>query len=445
MLVRVLYRGYLLGRRVTAWLQRRFTPAGGFVLVGLALTATASDPEHTLGWQAFVVLAAMLGMAVLMTPFFRGKFAVQRHGPRFATAGEPFSLRIRVANLSGRPQRGLEYLEDLREADVSLAEFRARLQPGRRTRSFRLSGPLPPVRRAQTRAEPLPPMPAGSHAEVRIDVLPHRRGPLVLAGGLIGRPDPLGLLRSFCRAPLPQTVLVLPRRFPLAPPPMPGQSQYQRGGVALAAGVGESEEFVALRDYRRGDSLRRVHWRTTARLGRPIVKEYQDEHFIRHALVLDTFCEAADDARFEEAVAVAASFACTVPDQDSLLDLLFVGPHTVCVTTGRGVGHEQQMLEVLAAVKPCRESKLEALRSLVMQHHEALSGCVLVFLDWDEPRRQVVRQLRMVRVPTLVMVIVPPRTAETFDRGPAGDQPDRLLVLESGRVGEGLQQLGDRR
>ena len=97
----------------------------------------------------------------------------------------------------------------------------------------------------------------------------------------------------------------------------------------MAAGVGESEEFVALREYRRGDSLRRVHWRSAARRGELIVKEYQDEYFVRHALVLDTFCEASRDALFEEAVAVAASFACTVPDQDSLLDLLFVGPKTV--------------------------------------------------------------------------------------------------------------------
>ena len=56
---------------------------------------------------------------------------------------------------------------------------------------------------------------------------------------------------------------------------LPGKSHYQRGGVAMAAGVGEMEEFVALREYRRGDSLRRVHWRSTARLGELVVKEFR--------------------------------------------------------------------------------------------------------------------------------------------------------------------------
>src|SRR2546430_12423661 len=49
-------------------------------------------------------------------------------------------------------------------------------------------------------------------------------------------------------------------------------------------------------------SLRRVHWRSAARVGRPVVKEYQDEFFVRHALVLDTFAERAESDVFEEAV-----------------------------------------------------------------------------------------------------------------------------------------------
>jgi len=278
--------------------------------------------------------------------------------------------------------------------------------------------------------------------EVKVEIVAYRRGPLILQGGLLARTDPFGLVRSYCRVKSPQTVLVLPRRYPLPPLTLPGQSHYQRGGVALAAGVGESEEFVALREYRRGDSLRRVHWRSAARLGELVVKEFQDEYFVRHALVLDTFCEASQDGLFEEAVAVAASFACTVPDQESLLDLMFVGPSTVCVTSGRGVGHAQQMLEVLAAVRPFREPRFDELEALVMEHGQSLSGCLLVLMDWDEPRRALVRRLKSMRLPTLVMVMVPRGAKDTFDLGLPEDQPDRLLVLESGHVREGLQRLG---
>jgi uncharacterized protein (DUF58 family) len=441
MLIRWLHRVYLGGRHCTAWLRRRFTPAGAFVLVGSALTVSAADPEQTVGMQVFLVLLTFLGFAWVAALFFRGTFALERQAPRFVTAGDPFTLRVQIRNLSGRTQTGLEYLEDLQDPPVTVAEFAARLRPGRENRSFRLGGPLPPIRAARTRPTPVPPLPARGQVDLETSVVAYRRGPLVLAGGWLARPDPFGLFRALRRVPLPQTVLVLPRRYVLPPLTLPGAAQYQRGGVALAAGVGESEEFVALREYRRGDSLRRVHWRTSARLGQPIVKEYQDEYYTRHALVLDTHCEAAREAVFEEAVAVAASFACTVPDQESLLDLLFVGPRTVCVTSGRGVGHTQQMLEVLAAVRPCPNPRLAELEAMVWQHRGSLSGCLLVLLDWDEPRRALVRHLKALRLPTLAMVVVPHGQAARFEPGPAADQPDRLLVLEAGRVRQDLQQL----
>ena len=81
---------------------------------------------------------------------------------------------------------------------------------------------------------------------------------------------------------------------------------------------------MSLRDYRPGDPLRRVHWRSYAKTGEPVVKEFQDEYFTRHALILDTFAVPGGDEAFEEAVSVAASFACTLLTQESLLDLLFL-------------------------------------------------------------------------------------------------------------------------
>lgn len=474
-MTRLLHRGYLASRRLAAWARRRCTPAGAFVLIGLVLSGSSGDPEQTLGVQVFLVLLGLLVLAIATAPFFRATFTLERQVPRFVTAGDTFSLRVRLRNRSPRTERGLEYIEDLRDPPVTLAEFAARLRPGRENRSFRMGASLPPIRAARADAAGLPPAPAGATVEVQTEITAYRRGPLVLAGGWVARRDPLGLFRALCHVPAPQTVLVLPRRYPLPPLALPGQTQYQRGGVAMAAGVGESEEFVALREYRRGDSLRRVHWRSTARLGEPIVKEFQDEFFVRHALVLDTFCEASRDLLFEEAVAVAASFACTVPDQDSLLDLMFVGPQTVCVTSGRGVGHAQQMLEVLAAVKPCREPRLPELEALVLRHSSTLSGCLLVLIEWDEARRVLVQRLKRLGLPTLVMVLARPAEARSLRgtwtgakpgegtttargepvlsrssptehepgaRRSAEVQPERFVVLESGRVSEGLLELG---
>jgi len=167
------------------------------------------------------------------------------------------------------------------------------------------------------------------------------------------------------------------------------------------------------------------------------VREYQDEFFVRHALVLDTFTPAPTPA-FEEAVSVAASLACSVNTQESLLDLLFVGTEAHAVTAGRGVGHVDRMLEILAAVRPCRDRPFDTLARLVLERQGALSGAICVLLDWDEPRRQLVARLRGLDVPTLVLLVT--------ERGHAGasvDDVDALGVhrLEVGRVAEGLAAL----
>jgi uncharacterized protein (DUF58 family) len=247
-------------------------------------------------------------------------------------------------------------------------------------------------------------------------------------------------LRALAKVPLPQTTLILPRRYRLPPVSFPGTLKYQDGGVALASRVGQSEEFVALRDYRHGDPLRHIHWRSWAKACKPVVKEFEDEFFVRHALVLDTFTEYPHSEFFEEAVSVAASFACAVQTQESLLDLLFVGPQSYCFTAGRGLAHTDQMLEILASVRACADQPFGALERLVLNHIAAVSGCICVLLDWDEQRRNFVEKIKQLNIPLLVLVIVGPGSSK-LDPGPMRDEPTRFRVLELGQIEEGLARL----
>jgi uncharacterized protein (DUF58 family) len=235
-------------------------------------------------------------------------------------------------------------------------------------------------------------------------------------------------------------VLILPRRYPLPPLALPGALRYQQGGVALAANVGRSEEFVALREYRRGDPLRHIHWRSWAKAGKPIVKEFEDEFFVRHALVLDTFDDEPNSEILEEAVSVAASFACAVLTQESLLDLLFVGNQSYCFTAGRGLAHADQMLEILASVKNCADKPFATLDQLVLNHISAVSGCVCVLLRWDDARRHFITTLRALGIPLLVLLVARPGEKKP-DAGPMRDEPENFHFLEIGQIEAQLAQL----
>ena len=413
--------------------------AGGF----LVAAAVGVDVENNVIYQEFALLLALLIAAFVTSRFFRAKFSATRILPRFGTAGKPLSYRVRLKNLTGQPQLGLTLLENFADPRPSFAEwFALQLAENKRLRPFQVSerrrnNPFHLVNPVEV---PAPPLAAQGETEVDVEILPLRRGILRFSGLTVARSDPLGLFRAFHRMSLPQAALILPKRYWLPPMALPGTMKYQQGGVALAANIGRSEEFVSLRDYRRGDPLRHIHWRSWARAGRPIVKEFEDEYFVRHALILDTFTDEPHSEILEEAVSVAASFACTVLTQESLLDLLFVGAESYCFTAGRGLAHADQMLEILASVRACVEKPFAVLEHLVIAHVSVVSGCICVLQKWDESRKDLVEKLRALRVPVLVFVIAQPGKTD-LDAGPLRTEPGTFHVLEIGKIEEQLGEL----
>ena len=442
----IIYRIYRIVSSTRYRLGRRLTRPGLAVLGGIMLAGLLStDISASLSYQVWALLICLMGVSLVAAQFFRGRFSAERLLPRLGTVAQPVFYRVVIRSKSRRPQTGLVLLENLADPRPSFDEFVA-LQKAeeRRVRSFSLARRLKPWSFALARVKevPLPPLRPGQSVEVTLELTPLRRGHVRFQALTVARPDPLGLIKSFARFPLRQSLLVLPRRYPLPAVPLPGSMKYQQGGVALASSVGQSEEFIALREYRPGDPLRHIHWRSWARVGKPVVKEFQDEFFVRHALILDTFTDHPNSEVFEEAVSVAASFACSIQTQESLLDLLFVGPEAYCFTSGRGLAHTDQMLEILASVRICREKGFDDLEALVLNHVSAVSGCICVLLAWDERRQQFVKRLKTLGLPLLVLVVTEADAPSDLEPGPLRDEPHCLRVLSVGAIAEGLAKIG---
>ncbi len=446
-LQRRLHASYCVSSGITWWWRRRFTKAGLLVCFGIVVTGLmGGDTSLSLAYQSFVFLCFLFIAALAGTQFSLPRVEAERVLPRFGSVGQTVSYRVTLKNLAAKPQRGLSVTEEFADPRPTLEQFVSTPEPGEEKRSWvdrrfhRWRWLLKQNLRGQVREVPCPALPPNGSADVRIELLPLRRGVLRFDAVAVACPDAFGLFRTFVRVPVPQSLLILPRRYFVPALALPGQLKYQQGGVTLAGSVGESEEFVSLRDYRPGDALRHIHWPSWAKTGKPIVKEFQDEFFTRYALILDTFLPIAASAVFEEAVSVAASLACTVQAQESLLDLMFIGPQAYCFTMGRGVGHLEQLLEILASVQPCRDREFQSLLQLVLQHAGELSGCLCVFVQWDEPRRDFVRHLRELGVPLMVFVVTE-AGAPKPEPGPMAGDPARFRHLEVGRVAEELAKL----
>ncbi|HEY1787042.1 MAG TPA: DUF58 domain-containing protein [Verrucomicrobiae bacterium] len=443
---RAVYRFYRIMSWLIYWSQRRFTFAGWLVLTSFFVSALgALDMESLSIYQAYVLLLLLLITAFVFSWFFRLNYSATRLLPRFGTAGQAFAYRVRIRNLTSRTQNDLTLLENPADPRPSFQEWLARqLAEEKKVRQLRLSRPQQrynPFRIAVVSTVSVPPILPNEEVEVQVLVTPLRRGLLRLDGLTLARTDPFGLFRAFAKLRLPETILILPKRYPLPPIAMPGTMKFQEGGVALASNVGQSDEFVALREYRRGDPLRRIHWRSWARFGKPIVREFEDEFFARHALVLDTFCDEPFSERFEEAVSIASSFASAVRTQESLLDLLFVGAQAYCFTVGRGLAHVDQMLEILASVRVSVDKPFETLETLALNHVGAVSGCICVLLAWDEPRRRFVEKIRAVGIPVRVIIVLAEEPPKPLDPGPMRDEPENFHTLIAGQVEQGLSRM----
>ena len=219
-------------------------------------------------------------------------------------------------------------------------------------------------------------------------------------------PDPMGLFQRR-RAILNEEdeVLIIPKRYRLPALDLSGRSELKVGGETASTVRGEGGEFMGLREYRPGDSLRKIHWKAWARTGQPIVKEFEEMRFPRYGLVLDTNLKDSGPDLLEEAVSVAASFVSTMDRESCLLDLMFVREEPEVFTAGRGVARTDRLMEVLAKVEGSEEGSYDSLRQLVLRYAAEMTACVVVLSGWSPDREEFLARLRSSGLELVVYLI----------------------------------------
>lgn len=244
---------------------------------------------------------------------------------------------------------------------------------------------------------PLPPLSPGQSATGKIGLLCKRRGVYDLKGWRIETSYPFGLLSSGRVFGEPSRLLVFPSFTPLASLDVPSGRRHHPGGVALASQVADSFEFLGNREYREGDNPRDIDWRATARLQKPIVREYREEFFLRVAVVLDTHLpdvnEAAARDNFERAVSLCAAVGDFMARRDYLVDIFAAGPNLYHLLAGRSLAYLDQILDILACVDPNPDEPFETLEPEILENLAQINAIVCIFLDWNSARRAFCERL----------------------------------------------------
>jgi len=299
-------------RQIRAWRRITFTVGGlaftlGTIAVGFAAMNTGNNLLYLLlgAMLRFIVVSSWLSEQVIRD------LDIERHVPRAATVGKPVRLTYSVTNHKPRlPTMALE----IGEAGLANRAFVARV-------------------------------PAGEAMRTRSVNTFVKRGTYPLGTVTLSTAFPFGLFVKERDLEIPGEVVVWPRTDRPVRTPQPGGGRIPHSGSAVLGAAGHRGEYRSLRTYRPGDDPRDIHWRSSARLREPVLREYERDGAETRWICLDLRAEADDEA--EVAVEIAAALAARAAGENRPFALV-AGDQVV--DPGEGPGQLEHVLDVLARV-----------------------------------------------------------------------------------------------
>ena len=256
------------------WLRTTVTPAG-WLLGAIAVVGVAGGLAFGLveGW---VVAAIAVVLLLLSVPFLLG--------------AHDYGIRLVLA----------------KERVVAGSEVTGSLDIVNRSTRVALPGVVDiPVGPGLVEVH-VPLLRGGSDHRESLAISAHRRGIIQVGPMTVGRGDPVGILRREHAWPGVQHIYVHP--VTVAIPSTSAGLVKDLEGAPTSDIVDADLSFHALREYVPGDSYRHVHWKSTAKTRKLMVRQYEETRHSRIAIIVDLgIAGYASDEEFEMAVSAAAS------------------------------------------------------------------------------------------------------------------------------------------
>lgn len=326
--------------RVIGPVLRTVTVAGWVVL---ALAAVSLTLSAVLGWQEFTYLGMLLAAAFLVSTAFlfgRASYAVLVElNPRRVVVGDRAMGRMLVTNSGQR----------------ALAPTRMELPVGKGVAEFQL-----------------PAMKPNQEHEELFAVPTNKRAVIVAGPAESVRGDSLGMLRRALKWADPVDLFVHPRTVRLVPSAA-GLVRDLEGQVSKKI-TNNDIAFHALRPYVPGDDRRYVHWRTSARIGQLMVRQFEETRRSQvtmiHATREDLY---ASEEEFELSVSVTASIAAQIIRDGTQMN----------VVSESGVWQTQtivKMLDSSCRVEPASVRAFESIREFAREHTKRLPNPSVVMI-----------------------------------------------------------------
>jgi uncharacterized protein (DUF58 family) len=278
---------------------------------------------------------------------------------------------VRLANRPFRVQRGWGDAEHVEGDDVPVVvqlEASGSVQPAAAMlveRVGRLGVERHPLRRS------------GRRLSVRYVLERLPRGRYAFDNVLVEIADPFGLERVAVSLPAPGALLVYPRLVRLTRL-FSETGAHSHDGRRLLLRRQSGFELHGVREYAQGESLRRVHWRSTARRGQLMVKELEDAPRDEIAVLLDADAAAVVGDSFDVQVRAAGSILESYVRRGRRAVLVLNSEQHDVLQVHSAAADWRRALELLAAAEPTGRTMVE--RLLAQQDGPAARALELVLV-----------------------------------------------------------------
>ncbi len=226
----------------------------------------------------------------------------------------------------------------------------------------------------------VPSLRPGQTAEVTTSRRARRRGPIQTDRITLRTVAPFAVAERRRRMAVAGTTLVLPVVVPLGSLSFVEPATTLDRAIHPAPRLGHGPEYLGVREYRPGDSMRHVHWPSTARTGTVMVREFEEETTRRLAILVDTSQDAGDAwTPLDRCCCAAASIALAAASQGQGARLVLAAGSGVEVVA-RAEGRE--LLRHLAMVEPGGPPPFAQVIEDSTARLRGVETAVLVFPTW---------------------------------------------------------------
>jgi uncharacterized protein (DUF58 family) len=360
-------------KRLMSYTEARLSTWGKILTAAAFLGAGAASPgTHISAFLLPSFIIALMLTALIFSYLYRPKrLSVRRHLPPPPATGGLCHYAVFVKNLGKKPLRNISVFE----STLPYGLYRAPAAPGT--------------------SEAIDWLEPGEERKLILAFRVPRRGIFELGDLWAGSSFPLGISRKPVRYGAREKFVVYPKFSPQHELRLGEHRQLQPGGLSESSKVGDSNEFLSTREYRTGDRLRDVHWPSTARAGKLIIKEYIEEYLVRVGIVLDTHWPAGKKpVDFEARVSLCAGIAAGLEKKDCAIDLFTTDEKLPPAAIGRSRGSLDHALELLSCIEGDRTVNFAGLPAMIKDRLHAYSTLFVLLADWDGPRRDLVETLK---------------------------------------------------